>query len=402
MRFIRFIGTSASSVALALAAAMGLSAQTQTTSVTPTSSREAAISLEEQGKIPEALAMWQNLSEGNPRWPEPYMRTGSLEARREHFNEAIAAYRKAVALEPANGALRLNLGLALFKSGQFTEAAKAFESARKLLPADSQEVRRIDILLGMSHYGLKEYAAATPYLKRAAASDPRNLELRLVLAHSCLWSKQYQCVLDVYREILLLNPDSAEADMLAGEAQDGLKNRSGAIEQFRAAVKADPHLPEVHFGLGYLLWTQHQYEEAVSEFKAELANNPNHLQARIYLGDAQMQMSRPELAQPILEDVVSRTPSAWLAHLDLGIIYADAGRQTDALTELQQAASLAPGEVNTHWRLGRLYRAMGRNEDAQAEFAKARSLHTAEDQNLLHKMSPASTKPGKLDAPTSR
>jgi Flp pilus assembly protein TadD len=41
--------------------------------------------------------------------------------------------------------------------------------------------------------------------------------------------------------------------MLAGEAQDEMKNHGGAIEQFRAAVKADPKEPDVHFGLGYLL-----------------------------------------------------------------------------------------------------------------------------------------------------
>jgi tetratricopeptide (TPR) repeat protein len=190
--------------------------------------------------------------------------------------------------------------------------------------------------------------------------------------------------------------------MLAGEAQDGLKNRSGAIEQFRAAVKADPRQPEVHFGLGYLLWTQHQYEEAISEFKAELANNPDHVQSQAYLGDALMQMNHPELAQPVLEDVTSRAPSLWLAHLDLGIIYADGGRRADAVAEMEKAASLAPGEVNIHWRLGRLYKAMGRSEDAQTEFAKARSLHTVEDQDLLHKMSPAPTSPEKSAGPGSR
>jgi hypothetical protein len=60
---------------------------------------------------------------------------------------------------------------------------------------------------------------------------------------------------------------------------------------------------------------------------------------------------------------------------------------------MRLAASLAPGEVNVHWRLGRLYRAMGRNDEAQAELAKARNLHTAEDQDLLHKMTPAPAPP---------
>jgi Flp pilus assembly protein TadD len=44
----------------------------------------------------------------------------------------------------------------------------------------------------------------------------------------------------VYKEILALNADSAEADMLAGEALDEKGDDAGAIEQFRAAAKADP------------------------------------------------------------------------------------------------------------------------------------------------------------------
>ena len=51
---------------------------------------------------------------------------------------------------------------------------------------------------------------------------------------------------------------------------------SGAIEMFRKAAKAKPSEPDVHFGLGYLLFTQKQYPEAIAEFQAELANDPNH------------------------------------------------------------------------------------------------------------------------------
>jgi hypothetical protein len=30
----------------------------------------------------------------------------------------------------------------------------------------------------------------------------------------------------------------------------------------------------VHFGLGYLLWKQHHFDEAAKEFQAELENDP--------------------------------------------------------------------------------------------------------------------------------
>jgi tetratricopeptide (TPR) repeat protein len=293
--------------------------------------------------------------------------------------------------------LQLNLGLALFKAGEMKEAIRFFQPLLRNQPPSSPDAQRLTILLGMAHYALGEFADAAPYLKQAAARDPQNLGLRLSLAHSCLWSKQYQCVLDTYHEILLLNAESAEADILAGEALDELKDHAGAIKQFRAAVKANPNEPDVHFGLGYLLWTQRQYEEAAIELQAELTNNPNHVQALVYLGDAQMQMSHPEAALPILEQVERIAPTLSLGHLDLGILYADAGRNEDALRELIIAGKLTPDDVNVHWRLGRLYRAMGKKDEAKAELDKASNLTKATDEALINKMNGGVAKPKPTD-----
>jgi len=235
----------------------------------------------------------------------------------------------------------------------------------------------------MSHYGLKEYAAAVPFLKQATATDPQNLPFRLLLAHSCLWSKQYQCVLDVYREILALNAESAEADMLAGEALDEMQDHAGAIEQFRAAVKANPKEPNVHFGLGYLLWTQNQFEEAAKEFQAEADNVPNNAQALAYLADANLKLNRPETALPLLEKAIRISPRMAMPHLDLGILHADAGRTEEALRELQLATRLAPNDVKAHYRLARLLQTMGRTAEAKVEFDKTKTLTKAADDSLL-------------------
>lgn len=351
--------------------------------------RTTAIEFEQQGRNDEAGAAWRAFLKSHPDNAEAYAHLGLLEARQQRYDQAVSFYEKALALDPSFPALRLNLGLALFKGGQLRRAIDVFRPLLASDPADPANEQRLNILIGMAHYGLHEYKKAVPYLKSAAAHDTQNSELRLALAHSCLWSKQYQCVLDVYREILLLNAESAEADMLAGEAEDELKNRDGAIRQFRAAVKANPGQPDVHFGLGYLLWTQHQYEEAIAEFQAELMNNAGQLQAQIYMGDAWMQMNHPEKALPILERVAQNAPHLALPHLDLGIIYADAGRKDEALHELTTAARLTPDDVNIHWRLGRLYKSLGRNDEAKEEFATANKLHQAVDSDLLEKMKPA-------------
>ena len=207
------------------------------------------------------------------------------------------------------------------------------------------------------------------------SSNPQSLPLRLTLAHSCLWSKQYQCVLDVYKEILALNAESAEADMLVGEALDEKGDDAGATEQFRAAVRSNPKEPNAHYGLAYLLWTQNHFQEAAKEFQAELDNDPQHLQARAYLGDTYVQLSDYGKALPELKKALVADNSIALVHRDLGIVYAEEGRKDDAISELQKAIELDPKDVTPHWRLARLYQSTGKKEEAKAEFAKASTMN---------------------------
>ncbi len=345
--------------------------------------REAAISLEQQGKTVEAEEAWSALAKRYQANPEPLAHLGLLEARQEHYTEAVGYYRKAMALDPAMPGLRLNLGLALFKDGEYKQAIQTFTPLLKAQPDD----QRLIVLMGMSHYGLREYVTATPYLKQAADHDTQNLTLLLTLAHSCLLSKQFPCVLDAFHRIESLNAESAEADMLVGEALSEMKDTFGAIREFRAAVKANPKEPNVHFGLGYLLWTERQYPEAAAEFQAEVNNDSHHMQAMLYLANSEIEMNRMDDAKPLLEKVVKGVPENSMGHLDLGIVYADADRKQDALEQFQAAARLAPSDVNAHWRLGRLYMAMGKKAEAKVELDKASSLNKATNDGILKMMS---------------
>ena len=354
--------------------------------------RQNALALEQQGKTDEAEAAWRSLSRARPADPEPYAQIAVLEARRQNYKEAVPLYRKALAINPNTPGLRLDLALALFKAGELKAAIPEFEAVRKKAEPNSPEAQRCTVLIGMSWYGLADYSKAAPYLKEAADQDPNNLPLLLALAHSYLWSREFQRVLDVYHQILALNPDSAEADMLAGEALDEMKDNEGSTKMFRAAVQANPREPNVHFGLGYLLWTQKQYPEAITEFQAELANDPNHAQSMLYMADAEIQMNQTSDVEPLLRKVIAINSSFALAHLDLGIVLSSADRNDEALREFLQSEKLNPSDVNVHWRLGRLYRTIGKKEDAIAEFGKANTLTRQADEDLYKKIAAGSAR----------
>jgi tetratricopeptide (TPR) repeat protein len=362
--------------------------------------RATALALERQGRLSEAEAAWRDVLRLHPSDADACAHLGLLEARQEHYSEAISLYRKALAIQPSMPGVRLNLGLAQFKSGELKEAITTFSLLLRSERAGSPEAQRLTALIGMAHYGLGEYAAAIPFLKKAAASDPANPGFRMALAQSCLSASQFQCVLDVYEELLKLNAGSAEAEMLVGEALDETQNHEGAIEHFRAAVKADPALPNVHFGLGYLLWTQDNFPEAARELQAEVANVPGNAQALAYLADSEIHTGKPQEALPLAEKAIQIDPSIERAHIDLGILYGDNGRPDDAVREFTAAIKLAPDDQEPHWRLARLYQSMGKKDEAKAEFEITRKLHKAEDQSLVDKLSPDHGNGKPPEAPT--
>jgi tetratricopeptide (TPR) repeat protein len=345
-------------------------------------SRTDALALEAGGHNAEAEQAWRSVAERDPGNAEALAHQGLMEARQEHYSQAIAFYRQAEAIDPALPGLQMNLGLAYFKSSLYRGSIKPFTLELSKHPGD----QRLIILLGMAHYGMGDYLVAIPFLQQASKMQPQSLPLRLALAHSCLWSKQYDCVLATYKEILNLNSSSAEAEMIAGEALDETGDDAGAIEHFHAAAAANPKEPNVHFCLGYLLWTQSHYPESVKEFEGELSNDPQNLQAREYLGDSYVKLSDYANAQPALEGAVGRDPSSAMVHRDLGIVYASQGKKEDATAELLRAIALDPKDSAPHWRLAKLYQSMGKKEEAAAEFAKVSSMKKEENESLAHKL----------------
>ncbi|WP_263350034.1 tetratricopeptide repeat protein [Acidicapsa acidisoli] len=368
-------------------------AATKQKAAVPPAEVQKALALEARGEYSDAQAAWEIVVKDQPRNGQAYAHLGLLEARQEHYPEAIAFYRKAQALDPVIPQLNLDLGLALFKSGSFRESAKLFEAELRKHPK-SPETQKLTTLAAMSHYGAREYFAAVPYFKEAAAADPRNLSILLPLAHCLLWTKQLDATMEVFKEILTIDPDSAEADMIAGEALDEKGDEDGAVQQFRAAVQANPKEPNAHFGLAYLLWTQKKFDEAIPEFKAELANDPNNNQAMIYLGDTYVRQDQFDPGKVILEKAARYPTPDPLIHLDLGIVYAETGDNAAAIREFNKTVELEPDNVTAHFRLATLYRSIGKKDEAKAEFVKANSLNKKKDDSVHQRIAAANARLG--------
>jgi tetratricopeptide (TPR) repeat protein len=346
---------------------------------------QAAMELERQGNLAEAEKTWRLVLQEDPRDAAAFAGLGLVLSKEGNYSEAISAYRKALRLQPNLAGIQLNLGLAEFKQGHFEKAVPPFTAA---LAGDPQNMQA-RTLLGMSYYGAKHFADAAKHLELAVKSDPANAELHQLLAQSCLWAKNYSCALEEFRQVQQRDPDSAAAHMLSGEALDGLGRAPEAIAEFQAAAKAAPREPNVHFGLGYLYWKQHKYDQAKAAFEDELSVDPAHAQALAYLGDIAMKENDPEKALPLLNKAIQLKNDLRIAYLDAGAILTGQKHYQEALAALQRAEKLDPTEPDAHYRLGRLYREVGEVAASQREFAKVRELHEKADEDVNRKISDA-------------
>jgi len=348
-----------------------------------------AQALEQQGKLPEAEKAWRQITQANPQDAAAFASLGLVLSKQGKYEQAVPAYRNAIALNPKLPGIHLNWGLAEFKQEHFEAAVAALTAA---LAADPQNVQVLT-LLGLSCYGAKHFAEAAKYLELPTKADPKNIELHRVLAQSCLSAKQYSCALAEFRQILEQDPDSAAAHMLSGEALDGLGRTVEAIPEFEAAVKAAPRGPNVHFGLGYLYWKQHKYDEAKAAFVNELSIDPAHAQALAYLGDIELKRNQPEKALPLLNKATQLRDDIRIAYVDIGAILSDQKKYPEALAALLRAEKLDPAQPDAHYRLARLYRAMGNSVASQREFAKVSELQEkAEDMAPKMSGSPPSSR----------
>jgi tetratricopeptide (TPR) repeat protein len=88
---------------------------------------------DELGKIFNAVAAYQEKSvEFNKRFINPWIRLGNVFDRQDRNKEAIAAYGKAIELDPGNAQNWYELGNIHFRMGSYDEAVEAYNKAIEL------------------------------------------------------------------------------------------------------------------------------------------------------------------------------------------------------------------------------------------------------------------------------
>jgi Tfp pilus assembly protein PilF len=328
-----------------------------------------AVRLHQARELDAAADAYGRFLEQQPRNVEALSNLGAVLAAQGRYEDAIARYRTALAVDARRTAVRLNLAVALQKAGRPAEAAPELER----VVAESPQNRNAVVLLAECRVRLGEYAKAAALLAPLHDAAPDDRAVAYLLGVALLQDKQIdkgKLVLDR----VLRDGESAETRLLMGAAKLGAADYAGARDDLRRAVELNPGLPMAHGLLGRTLMDLGDLPAAAEEFRRELQNDPNDFDANLFLGVLLKQDNAFEEAMARFEKAALLRPGEPAAAYQVGALRLQLGQTDGAREVLEQVVAAAPDFLEAHVSLALVYYRLKRKADGDHERDLVREL----------------------------
>ena len=173
------------------------------------------------------------------------------------------------------------------------------------------------------------------------------------------------------------DPKSAEVKNLLGIAYEGKGLRQRALESFKAAVEADKENVEYLNNYGFLLYQNHDYDDATKYLKRAAKLAPNDPRIWNNLGLAQCRRGKFDDAFQSF----ARAVGEFNGHVNVASQLMAQGQAKEAIKHLEKAQAMQPNSADVLAKLVSLYELTGRVTDAQAARRSIVALRTFAEAN---------------------
>ncbi|EDY16422.1 TPR repeat-containing protein [Chthoniobacter flavus Ellin428] len=186
----------------------------------------------------------------------------------------------------------------------------------------------------------------------------------------------------LYRQILAVEPNHANALHFLGVVAHQVGQQETAIDLIRRAIALDPANAVAHSNLGYAYHAQGRTEEAIAEFRRALELNPGDALVYYNLGNALGECSRRDEAIAAYEQALRYRPNYPAACFNLANTLRNHGRLDRAIAAYRQAWRLVPGDADVAINLGNAL--VEQREFSEATAVLRHALQLRPDSAIAH------------------
>jgi predicted O-linked N-acetylglucosamine transferase (SPINDLY family) len=156
----------------------------------------------------------------------------------------------------------------------------------------------------------------------------------------------------IYRQILAVEPNHADALHLLGVIASQAGQHAAAVEFIERAIALQGQAAFYHNNLGEAYRGMRRHAEAVACYRRALEIRPAYAEAQSNLGNALKDQGHLDEAIACYRQAVALRPDLAEAHNNLGAALKDEGRLDDAVACYRRALQLRPDFAEAHNNLG--------------------------------------------------
>jgi Tfp pilus assembly protein PilF/2-polyprenyl-3-methyl-5-hydroxy-6-metoxy-1,4-benzoquinol methylase len=213
------------------------------------------------------------------------------------IEEAIAAYRRAIALGSNSPWARFNLGVALQAQGKIEEAIAAYSEAVALKPDCAEAFNN----RGVALRELQRLDEALASYDQAIALKPDYAEALSNRGATLRELRRPDVALASYDQAIALKPDYAEAFNNRGNALRELRRPDAALASYDRAIALKPDNAEAFNNRGNALRDLQRPDEALASYDRAIALKPGYADALNNLALLLMEQGKSNLALNIIK-----------------------------------------------------------------------------------------------------
>ncbi|HEU5400840.1 MAG TPA: tetratricopeptide repeat protein [Terriglobales bacterium] len=316
MRFRHIVACTAVLTLCGLVCAQTSTARKQTSSRharTRTGESEAefqkAVTAAQARDFATAEPLLKKAAEENPQNYQAWFYLGYVYHETNRNDDAIAAYEKAVAIQPNVFESNLNLGVLLAEKGA-SEAGIYLHKAAKLKPTAEQQQVLAQVWAALAKkLQSTDPAGAVDAYQSVAELRPQDPAPLLDLGQFLESRKDPTGAEKAYKGALARDPNSSDALALLSNFYLQ-QNRLAEAEQTLATfLKASPQSVNGHLQLGRVYRKEQKKTEAAAEFEKALELKPGDADALRELAAVQLENKNYSAAEATLRNLIAKQPN---------------------------------------------------------------------------------------------
>lgn len=307
-----------------------------------------------------------------------YRHLGENYLSEDEVQKAIAAYNSALAYDPEDIEIRLELGELYLYEERIDSAIKEFKEILKHNPNHIEALNN----LGMSYDLDEQPGQAIKYWEKAIELEPANplIKTHLTKAYgyqSSLLTKQgkFEEALRLIDKMEELSGESEDSQVIRGFIYMDMNDLSRAEEHYQRAIRFESRAPRMYVEIGYRYLDCDLVDKAEEYFEQAIELSEEDPFIPYAIGMSYCMKKRCQEAHHYFDLAIEKSPKLLeMPHRIGEILFEEMNCREGAKKYLKRAVEMIPDNPEIHFKLGTVYMHDFDREQAWEEFEIAEEL----------------------------